>query len=104
MFGVSLHPLCCRGGFAHFLKDWISFDKQTGSMPGDQSDTVIVTIDTNDMGKGKEYSGTITIDSNDETKTIPVSVITSRIKTKNYHSLFNLIEDKFPFIIWLLRN
>lgn len=86
-------------------KSWISFDKTSGNIPGSQSDDVIVSIDSDGMIRGKEYSGTITIDSNDETKTVDITVIIKKARSRNnYSSLFDLIEENFPFINWILKT
>ncbi len=88
-------------------KNWISFNKNSGSISGDDSETIIVTIDTSTMNKGNSYSGTITINSNDITKTIDVSVSVSKAKSSSYNLLFDLIQkifNRFPVFLKIIET
>ncbi len=88
-------------------KNWISLSKTSGSLNGGQSDTVTVTLDTEQLQKGNDYSGTITVDSNDETKNIGVSVsIKKSSSIENPWSIFlqNLYQKIIEILQTLLPN
>ncbi len=88
-------------------KNWISLSKTSGSLNGGQSDIVAVTLDTDQLQKGNDYSGTITVDSNDETKTISVSVTikkSSSIENPFYIFLQNLYQKVIEFLQRLMPN
>lgn len=82
-------------------KNWISLSKTSGSLNGGESDTVTVTLDTEQLQKGYDYSGTITVDSNDETKTIGVSVSikkSSSIENPFYNMIYQIYERLIEFL------
>jgi C1A family cysteine protease len=69
-------------------KSWITLDDTSGSLAGGKSDTVTVTVNVNELSKG-DHSGTITVDSNDVSKTISVELTKSNAKIRNYGDIFN---------------
>ncbi|RLF50537.1 MAG: hypothetical protein DRN24_06375 [Thermoplasmata archaeon] len=80
-------------------KNWISIDKYAGILSGEQEDTIAVKIDTSSMKKGKTYSGTITIHSNDEYGNEEIHVgVSISIKTARPVSFFPSFHGFYKYI------
>ncbi len=73
-------------------KNWIILNQKTGSLPSNTFHTITVTINaTSIQGEGTHH-GLITISSNDKQKTINVTVIIDRARTKNIHILHSFLQ------------
>jgi len=84
-------------------KSWISLSKTSGSLNGGQSNTVTVTINTNSLEKGEDYSGTIDIDSNDDSDSIDVSIRIKKSISKEKNPFINLLKDFYLKYLDFLR-
>ena len=77
-------------------KNWITINKNSGSLEGGRSDDVTVTVDASDLSKGT-HSGEITVSSNDGTKKVSVEInIKEQSKEKNNVLDFDWIVSFFP--------
>ena len=84
-------------------KSWITLSKTSGSLSGKGTYPITVTIDANDLSKGKTHSGTITIESNGGTKTVDVSIrVTTKAKEKPLLLMQGFLQKKLPSMLILL--
>jgi hypothetical protein len=89
-------------------KTWISLSDTSGNIAADASDEITVTIDIDGMDRGSTNTGEITINSNDEDITIPVTIkIKGRSKSLENPveaNILSVLETRFPYLSILLKN
>jgi len=68
-------------------------NKRSGSLSGGQSESIKVTLKTDNLQRGSSENGNVIITSNGGDYTLRVSVQISKPRSRSYPPLFNFLEN-----------
>lgn len=102
---ADYHPWQERLGWtAETKNNWIILSKTSGSLGGGDEDTISVSIDTSKLERGNEYTGTITVDSNDGSKEITVRITIKSSRSYNINPILSSLQSFYLRIIEILQE